>query len=279
MLPVLPTAQRAPAARLPHTPAARATAHCCARRTPRQCSRLPSPHAHAHRSQACRASPCTGQGCSYVLRQRPREGAPCHRSRPPASHRLASSYYLCAAAVLHPHGPASRDTRTRSSPRPRPCPHRVNRGIIPHCSRICPPSSRHAHCVYRLLCLLVGTIVNLCRPLRRARSGARAPNRTRAPRDTSCLQPVPVHTASPARASLARLLHGPFQHAQPSPAPPLAGACRRSSSRVGRPLRRRPARRRSARRRRLLQRAPSFPGALTLPAGRGRPCAPPPSLS
>ena len=39
-----------------------------------------------------------------------------------------------------------------------------------------------------------------------------------------------------------------------------------------------PARRRSARRRRLLRRAPSFPGALTLPAGRGRPCAPPPSL-
>ena len=81
-------AQRAPAARLPHTPAARATAHCCARRTPRQCSRLPSPHAHAHRSQACRASPCTGQGCSYVLPQRPHEGAPCHRSRlprPPAA--------------------------------------------------------------------------------------------------------------------------------------------------------------------------------------------------
>ena len=143
----------------------------------------------------------------------------------------------------------------------------MNRGIIPHCSRICPPSSHHAHCVYRLLCLLVGTIVNLCRPLRRARSGARAPNRTRAPRDTSCLQPVPVHTASPARASLARLLHGPFQHAQPSPAPPLAGACRRSSSRVGRPLRCRPARRRSARRRRLLRRAPSLPGELTLPAG------------
>ena len=88
VLPVLPTAQRAPAARLPHTPAARATAHCCARRTPRQCSRLPSPHAHAHRSQACRASPCTGQGCSYVLPQRPHEGAPCHRSRlprPPAA--------------------------------------------------------------------------------------------------------------------------------------------------------------------------------------------------
>ena len=82
-----------------------------------------------------------------------------------------------------------------------------------------------------------------------------------------------MHTASPARASLARLPHGPFQHAQPSPAPPLADACRRSSSRVGRPLRRR-----SARRRRLLRRAPSFPGALTLPAGRGRPCAPPPSL-
>ena len=36
--------------------------------------------------QVCRASPCTGQeGCSYMhmLRQRPREGAPCHRSRLP----------------------------------------------------------------------------------------------------------------------------------------------------------------------------------------------------
>ena len=63
---------------------------------------------------------------------------------------------------------------------------------------------------------------------------------------------------------------------KPSSAPPLAGACRRSSSRVGRPLRRRPVRRRSARRRRLLRRAPSSPlrpGALALPAARGRPCA------
>ena len=185
---------------------------------------LRSPHAHTHRFwQAC--SPCTWKGCSYVLRRRTRKGAPAAepaaQSLPPP--RLPTLVAIsCAAAPRN--GPASRDTRTRSSPRPRPCPHRVNRGIIPHCSRICPPSSRHAHCVYRLLCLLVGTIVNLCRPLRRARSGARAPNRTRAPRDTSCLQPVPVHTASPARASLARLLHGPFQHAQPSPAPPLAGA-------------------------------------------------------
>ena len=116
---------------------------------------------HALRwSQAYRASPCTGQGCSYVLRQRPREGAPCHRSRLPRPPTTSPAHISCAAA-LRPNGPASRDTRTRSSPRPRPCPHRVNRGIIPHCSRICPPSSRHAHCVYRLLCLLVGTIINL----------------------------------------------------------------------------------------------------------------------
>ena len=182
---------------------------------------LRSPHAHTHRFwQAC--SPCTWKGCSYVLRRRTRKGAP---AAEPAAQSLPPPRLPTLVAIsCDPNGPASRDTRTRSSPRPRPCPHRVNRGIIPHCSRICPPSSRHAHCVYRLLCLLVGTIVNLCRPLRRARSGARAPNRTRAPRDTSCLQPVPVHTASPARASLARLLHGPFQHAQPSPAPPLAGA-------------------------------------------------------
>ena len=49
VLPVLPTAaQRAPAARLVHTPAALChVPH--ARRTPRQFSRLPSPHAHVHR--------------------------------------------------------------------------------------------------------------------------------------------------------------------------------------------------------------------------------------
>ena len=210
----------APAA---HTCCALPRALCPARTWPASLGSLRRTRTTAFARRPCRASPCTGQGCSYVLRQRPREGAPCHRSRLPRPPTTSPAHISCAAA-LRPNGPASRDTRTRSSPRPRPCPHRVNRGIIPHCSRICPPSSRHAHCVYRLLCLLVGTIVNLCRPLRRARSGARAPNRTRAPRDTSCLQPVPVHTASPARASLARLLHGPFQHAQPSPAPPLAGA-------------------------------------------------------
>ena len=51
------------------------------------------------------------------------------------------------------------------------------------------------------------------------------------------IQPLPVPTASPARTSLARLRTGPSS--KPSSAPPLAGACRRSSSRVGRPLRRR----------------------------------------
>ena len=80
-------------------------------------------------------------------------------------------------------------------------------------------------------------------------------------------------TASPARTSLARLRTGPST--KPSSAPPLAGACRRSSSRVGRPLRRRPVRRRSARRRRLLRRAPSSPSRGTHPARgpRSRPCA------
>ena len=109
----------------------------------------------------CRASPCTGQGCSYVLRQRPREGALCHRSRLPRPPTTSPAHISFAPPPCDPNGPASRDTRTRSSPRPRPCPHRVNRGIVPHCSRICPPSSRPAHCVYRLLCLLVGTIINL----------------------------------------------------------------------------------------------------------------------
>ena len=46
---------------------------------------------------------------------------------------------------------------------------------------------------------------------------------------------MPVPTASPARTSLARLRTGPST--KPSSAPPLAGASRRSSSRVGRPLR------------------------------------------
>jgi hypothetical protein len=78
-----------------------------------------------------------------------------------------------------------------------------------------------------------------------------------------------VPTASPARTSLARLRTGPSS--KPSSAPPLAGASRRSSSRVGRPLRRRPVRRRSARRRRLLRRAPSSPSRGTHPARGPRP--------
>ena len=79
-------------------------------------------------------------------------------------------------------------------------------------------------------------------------------------------------TASPARTSLARLRTGPSS--KPSSAPPLAGACRRSSSRVGRPLRGRgptplcltlPA---------CCDAPPPLrPGALALPAARGRPCA------
>ena len=52
---------------------------------------------------------------------------------------------------------------------------------------------------------------------------ARAPNRTRAPRRTSCQQPLPVPTASAARTSLARLRTGPSS--KPSSAPPLARRC------------------------------------------------------
>ena len=128
MLPVLPTAQRAPAARLPHTPAARATAHCCARRTPRQCSRLPSPHAHAHRSQACRASPCS-DACSDVRRQRAREGAPCHRSRlplPPTAWPPHISSVRCRPATRWPAQPLV--THALFAPAT-PCTHRANCGL------------------------------------------------------------------------------------------------------------------------------------------------------
>ena len=121
--PALPTAQRAPAARLPHTPAARATAHCCARRTPRQCSRLPSPHAHAHRSQACRASPCTGQGCSYTcflsdpVKVRPATDPACHCLPPPGPPHISS--VRCRPATRWPAQPLVTHALFRS-PRPRP---------------------------------------------------------------------------------------------------------------------------------------------------------------
>ena len=155
-------AQRALAARLLHKPAALCHVPYAPGAHLASFPGLRSPHAHTHRFwQAC--SPCTWKGCSYVLRRRTRKGAPAAepaaQSLPPP--RLPTLVAISCVAALRPDSPASRDTRTRSSPRPRPCPHRVNRGIIPHCSRICPPSSRHAHCVYRLLCLLVGTIINL----------------------------------------------------------------------------------------------------------------------
>jgi hypothetical protein len=56
---------------------------------------LPLPHAARTHPCAARrhASPCTEQGCSYVLRQRPREGAPRHRSRLP----------LCLPPPRQPH--------------------------------------------------------------------------------------------------------------------------------------------------------------------------------
>jgi len=95
-----------------------------------------------------------------------------------------------------------------------------------------------------------------------------------APRRTSCLQPLPVHTASPAARTSLGSRTGPSSMLSRLPLL-LAGACRRSSSRVSHPLRRRPVRRRSSRRRRLLRRAPSSPGALNLPAARGRRARPP----
>jgi hypothetical protein len=108
--PSVPGRRRSVRARPPAHDTARA---CCApaaqpccmhllpdtRRTPRQISLgslCRTPHTHPC---ACRhASPCTEQGCSYVRRQRPREGAPPLPPIPPAtaSHRLANPTLVLA---------------------------------------------------------------------------------------------------------------------------------------------------------------------------------------
>ena len=140
---------------------------------------LPLPHAHVHRfcSQACRASPRTGQRYSYVLRQRPRESAPRHRSRlplPPTASPPRISFVRRRPATCYPDGqplvthalvaPAGATPYTHRAN----CVHDLWLDYCTHCSRICPPSSRHAHCLYRLLrCVRSST----CRPLRPARSG------------------------------------------------------------------------------------------------------------
>jgi hypothetical protein len=182
------------------------------RRTPRQISLgslCRTPHTHPC---ACRhASPCTEQGCSHVLRQRSREGAPPLPPIPPAtaSHRLANPTLVLAHALRH------------------------------------------------------------CRPLRRARSGARVPNRSRAPHRASCQQPLPVPTASPARTSLARLRTGPSS--KPSSAPP-PGRCVSAILKPRRPPSPRPrsdaALPDAAG---LLRRAPSSPSRGTRPARGPRP--------
>ena len=82
-------------------------------------------HAHTHVcSQACTASPCTEQGCSHVLRGRAREGAPCHRSRLPLPP-TASPAHISHVAALLACGWPSPSSHARSSPRPRPSPHRA----------------------------------------------------------------------------------------------------------------------------------------------------------
>jgi len=118
--PVLPTAQRAPAARLPRTPAARATAHCCARRTPRQCSRLPSPHAHAHHSQACRAH-ALGRDAPTCFLSDP---VKVHPATDPACHGLPPPRLLAFSCASPPRDPGwfSLSSHALFAPAT-PCPH------------------------------------------------------------------------------------------------------------------------------------------------------------
>jgi hypothetical protein len=79
-----------------HAPAARYPAHASP-----DFPGLPLPHA-AH-TPVCLQAPCTEQGCSYVRRQRPREGAPPLPPIPPAtaSHRLANPTLVLAHALRH----------------------------------------------------------------------------------------------------------------------------------------------------------------------------------
>ena len=184
---------------------------------------LPLPHAACTATfclQACRASPCTWKGCSYVLRRaRPREGG-VRPATDPACHCLPPPRLPTLVTIRRrPATPGS------------------------------PSLSSHT----------------------RALRPGHAPEGLPAPRRTSCLQPLPVPTASHPRGLVSPGSRtGTFQYASSSSAPPLAGACRPSSSRAGRPLRRRVD---AAVRDAALPDAappccdapPASPGALTLP--------------
>ena len=129
-----------------------------------------------------------------VLRQRAREGAPPLPPIPPAtaSHRLANpTLVLCMHALRHWYLMAqplvTRALFAPATPLPAPRESWHNPTLFAHMPS---PCSRHAHCVYRLLCLLVGSMIKLSPSSTSPLWCACAPNRTRAPRRTSCQQPL-----------------------------------------------------------------------------------------
>jgi hypothetical protein len=100
-----------------------------------------------------------------VLRQRAREGAPPLPPIPPAtaSHRLANpTLVLCMHALRHWYLMAqplvTRALFAPATPLPAPRESWHNPTLFAHMPS---PCSRHAHCVYRLLCLLVGSMIKL----------------------------------------------------------------------------------------------------------------------
>jgi hypothetical protein len=119
-----------------------------ARRAPGQLPWAPFAARRTHRFclQACRTSPCTWKGCSYVPRRRPREGAPCLRSRlplPPTASRLPTLVtspprYAWMAQPLVTHAffapatplPAPRRTSCLQPLPVAPCPVRHPRGLV-----------------------------------------------------------------------------------------------------------------------------------------------------
>jgi len=222
-----------PPRRSPRRPAAHDTARACcapaaqpccmhllpdARRTPRQISlsslcRTP----HAHPCARRHASPCTEQGCSYVLRRRPREGAFCRRSRlPAASHRLANPTLFLAHASRHWYLMAqplvTRALFAPATPLPAPRESWHNPTLFAHMPS---PCSRHGHCFYCLLCLLVGTMINLPPSSTPSRLTPLCPT---PPACCDAPPPLPGHSPSPrpaaARArpppSPIRLLYRPY---------------------------------------------------------------------
>jgi hypothetical protein len=173
---------------------------------------LPLPHAHTHRfcRQACRASPCTEQGCSYVLRGRAREGAPCHRSRLPLPPTASPAHISHVAALL---------------------------------------------ALWMAQPLVTRALFAPATPLP-------------APRRTSCLQPLPVPTASPAARTSLGSRTGPssmLSRLSLLPWQVRVGDPQAASAAVSDAVRSDAV---------ACCDAPSpLPAALTLPAARGRPCA------